>query len=394
MQPVYLDNNATTRMAPEVLAEMVPYFTDHFGNASSSHAFGAKVAGAVRTAREQVQSLIGAELSQEIIFTSGGTESDNAAILSALEVEPSRNEVIVSAVEHPAILSLVQHLAKNRGIRVHTIPVDSKGRLDATAYRAALGPKTAVASIMWANNETGTIFPVKEFAALAHEAGALFHTDAVQAAGRLPIDVKSTSIDMLSLSAHKFHGPKGIGALYVRKGVRFHPLIRGGKQERGRRAGTENVPGIAGAGKAAELALERLASQEDGVLALRDRFEAGLLQKVEGCFVAGDTAHRLPNTSNILFDCAEGEVILLELNKAGIAASSGSACASGSTEPSHVLRAMKVPFTAALGAIRFSFSHENTAGDVERVLGLLPPIVAKARAASGFSREPGAVQAV
>ncbi len=385
MQPVYLDNNATARMDPAVLAAMLPYFTEHFGNPSSSHGFGAAAGQAVKAAREQVQALIGAEHSHEIIFTSGGTESNNAAILSALETQAPKNEVVVSAVEHPAILSLVQHLEKQRGIAVRTIPADGKGRLDLDAYRAALGPNTAIASIMWANNETGTIFPVEALAATAREAGALFHTDAVQAAGRVPIDLKSTCIDMLSLSAHKLHGPKGVGALYVRRGVRFQPLIRGGKQERGRRAGTENVPGIVGLGKAAELALARLPGQGDGVSALRSRFEAGVLTRIGGAFIAGDTQNRLPNTSNIVFDGALGEAILTELNKAGIAASSGSACATGSVEPSHVLRAMKVPYTAALGAIRFSFSHENTTAEVARVLEVLPAIVARAREVSGFA---------
>ena len=385
MQPVYLDNNATTRMEPEVLAAMLPYFTEHFGNPSSQHGFGTPAGEAVRAAREQVRALIGAEHAHEIVFTSGGTELDNAAILSALECQAGRNEIIVSAVEHPAVLALVQHLAKHRGAVVRTIPVDGKGRLDMHAYRAALGAKTAIASIMWANNETGTIFPVAELAALAHEAGALFHTDAVQAMGRVHVDVKSTVIDLLSLSAHKLHGPKGIGALYVRKGVRFHPLIRGGKQERGRRAGTENVPGIVGLGKAAELVLAYPSGQALRVGALRDSLEAGVLTRIGGCFVAGDTANRLPNTSNIVFDGALGEVILTELNKAGIAASSGSACASGSVDPSHVLRAMKVPYTAALGAIRFSFSAGNTPADVERVLEVLPAAVAKAREVSGFA---------
>ena len=385
MQPVYLDNNATTRMEPAVLAAMLPYFTEQFGNPSSQHRFGTEAGEAERAGREQVRALVGAAHAHEIVFTSGGTESDNAAILSALEAQPGRNEVIVSAVEHPAVLSLVQHLAKQRGAVVHTIPVDGKGRLDMDAYRAALGPATAIASIMWANNETGTIFPVAELAALAHEAGALFHTDAVQAAGRVALDVKAAAIDMLSLSAHKFHGPKGIGALYVRKGVRFAPLIRGGKQERGRRGGTGNVPGIVGLGKAAELALARPPSQSGRVGALRDRLEAGALTRIGGCFVAGDIANRLPNTSCIVFDAALGEAILNELNKAGIAASSGSACASGSVEPSHVLRAMKAPYTAALGAIRFSFSEENTQADVERVLEVLPGAVAKAREVSGFA---------
>ncbi len=395
MRPVYLDNNATTRMDPAVLAAMLPYFREHFGNASSAHSFGAETSAAIRKAREQVQALIGAAHSHEIVFTSGGTESDNAAILSALEAQPGRKEIIVSAVEHPAVLAFVMHLQRDYGIAVHVIPVDGQGRINIDEYKAALGHKTAVASIMWANNETGTIFPVADLAALAHEAGALFHTDAVQAAGRIRTDLQSTEIDMLSLSAHKFNGPKGVGALYVRKGLRFNPMIRGGKQERGRRAGTENTPGIVGLGKAAELAWQRLASSTaHRVRNLRDWFEAEVLARVSRCYIAGDVDKRLPNTSNIVFECAEGEVILSGLNKAGIAASSGSACASGSTEPSHVLRAMKVPYTSALGAIRFSFSHENTNGDVERVLEVLPAIVEKAREVSGFAADQGAEAAL
>ena len=386
MRPVYLDNNATTRMDPAVVAAMLPYFTEHFGNASSSHSFGVATSAAIRAAREQVQALIGAAHSHEIVVTSGGTESDNAAILSALEMHPARNEVVISAVEHPAILAFAMHLQRQRGTVVRVVPVDGRGRIDLDEYKAALGAKTAIASIMWANNETGTIFPVAELAELAHDAGALFHTDAVQAAGRIPIDIKGTQIDMLSLSAHKFNGPKGIGALYVRKGTRYNPLIRGGKQERGRRAGTENTPGIVGLGKAAELARQRLASNSgQRVRNLRDWFEAEVFRRVKHCYVAGDIDKRLQNTSNIVFECAEGEVILSGLNKAGIAASSGSACASGSTEPSHVLRAMKVPYTSALGAIRFSFSHENTSDDVTRVLEVLPAIVEKAREVSGFA---------
>ncbi len=383
MSAVYLDNNATTRIDPAVLAAMLPFYTEHFGNASSPHSFGAAVSEALKTAREEVQALIGAEQGHEILITSGGTESDNTAILSALDTQRERNEVIVSAVEHPAVLALVQYLEKNRGIVPRIIPVDENGRLDIDAYRAALGPNTAIASIMWANNETGTIFPVAKLAEMAHEAGVTFHTDAVQAAGRIPLDVKNTKIGMLSLSAHKFNGPKGIGALYVRKGLRFQALIRGGKQERGRRAGTENAPGIAGMGKAAGLAMQRL-PDAPRIAELRDRLEVSILSSISGCFVAGDLSKRLPNTSNIVFDCAEGEVILTQLNKAGIAASSGSACSSGSTEPSHVLRAMRVPYTSALGAIRFSFSHENTDEDADRVLAVLPAIVARAREVSGF----------
>ncbi len=385
MSTAYLDNNATTKVDPRVVEAMLPFFTESFGNASSIHEFGSQVTAALRKARKQVQTLLGAEFDHEIVFTSGGTESDNAAILSALETLRERNEVVISAVEHPAVLALVRHLEKHRGIIVRVIPVDPAGRLDVDAYRAALGPKTAIASIMWANNETGVLFPVAELAEIASAAGVLFHTDAVQAAGKAPLDVKATEIDMLSLSAHKFHGPKGIGALYVRKGVRFHSLIRGGKQERGRRAGTENVPCAVGMGKAASLALARL-PESARVAALRDSFEAGVLARIPGCFIAGDRSSRLPNTSNIVFDGAEGEVILTGLNNSGIAASSGSACTSGSTEPSHVLRAMQVPYVSALGAIRFSFSHENRAEDAGRVLEVLPQLVTKAREASGFSQ--------
>ncbi|MGP0059812.1 MAG: cysteine desulfurase NifS [Beijerinckiaceae bacterium] len=384
MRPTYLDNNATTRVDPEVVAAMLPFFTEQFGNASSMHAFGAEVGDALRNARRQLQALIGAEFDHEVIFTSGGTEADNAAILSALETQVGRSEIITSAVEHPAILSLCEHLAKSRGIIVHRIGVDSTGRLDLEAYRKALGPKTAIVSLMWANNETGTLFPVDLLAELAHEAGALFHTDAVQAVGKIPIEVKSTVIDMLSLSGHKLHGPKGIGALYVRKGVRFRPLIRGGHQERGRRAGTENAPGIIGLGKAAELAARHMEDERTRVKGLRDRLEKGLLQQIGHCFVAGDVSERLPNTLNIAFEYIEGEAILLLLNKAGIAASSGSACTSGSLEPSHVLRAMNVPYTAAHGAIRFSFSRENGAEDVDRVLEVMPGIIAKLRDLSPF----------
>ncbi|MEW6596394.1 MAG: cysteine desulfurase NifS [Pseudomonadota bacterium] len=384
MRPVYLDNNATTRVDPEVVAAMLPFFTEQFGNASSMHAFGSEVGAALRAARKSVQALIGAEFDHEVIFNSGGTEADNSAILSALETQPGRDEVITSVVEHPAVLTLCDYLEKRRGVTVHRIGVDAKGRLDLNAYRKALGPKTAIASIMWANNETGNLFPVELLAELAHEAGALFHTDAVQAVGKIPIDVKSTKIDMLSLSGHKLHAPKGIGALYVRKGVRFRALVRGGQQERGRRAGTENAPAVVGLGKAAELALRHMADEQTRVKDLRDRLESGLLQQIGSCFVAGDPENRLPNTSNIAFEYIEGEAILLLLNKEGIAASSGSACASGSLEPSHVLRAMNVPYTAAHGAIRFSFSRENGSEDVDRVLSAVPPIIAKLRQLSPF----------
>ena len=393
MKPVYLDNNATTKVDPDVLAAMLPFFTEQFGNPSSMHAFGSNVGGAVKRARQQVQALLGAEFDHEIVFTSGGTESDNSAILSALEAMPDRNEIITSAVEHPAILTLAAHLEKTRGTKVHIIPVDTKGRLDRDAYRAALSPNVAIVSIMWANNETGTLFPVAELAEEAKAVGALFHTDAVQAVGKIPIDLKATAIDMLSLSGHKLHGPKGIGALYVKRGVRFRSLIKGGQQERNRRGGTENTPGIVGLGKAAELAGTHMHDEITRVAALRDRLEKGLLQRIPATFITGDVDNRLPNTCNIACEYIEGEAILLLLNRAGIAASSGSACTSGSLEPSHVLRAMSVPYTAAHGATRFSFSRDNTDEDVDRVIEAMPPIIEQLRALSPFWQGDGAAPA-
>ena len=389
MNAVYLDNNATTRVDPSVVETMLPFFTEHFGNASSMHSFGSTVSGALKKARRQMQSLLGAEFDHEIVWTAGGTESDNTALLSALETQGGRSEIVTTAVEHPAIRNLCAWLEKSRGTKVHYIGVDSRGRLDIEAYRRALSPRTAIASVMWANNETGTLFPVETLAKLAHEAGALFHTDAVQAVGKVPIDLKTSEIDMLSLSGHKLHGPKGIGALYVRKGARLRPLIRGGHQERGRRAGTENAPGIVGMGAAAELAEAHLGEENTRVRAMRDRLEKGLLQRIGSAFVIGDADHRLPNTTNVAFEFVEGEGILLLLNKTGIAASSGSACTSGSLEPSHVLRAMKVPYTAAHGAIRFSFSRDNTEADVDHVLETTPGIIAHLRSLSPFWAKEG-----
>lgn len=361
---------------------MLPFFSDQFGNASSSHAFGSEVAGALRQARKHLQALLGAAFDHEIVFTSGGTESDNSAILSALQTQGGRDEIVTSAVEHPAILSLVEFLRETRGITVHLIGVDSDGRLDIEAYARALGPRTAIASVMWANNETGTLFPIAELARLAHEAGALFHTDAVQAVGKIAIDVKAAGVDMLSLSGHKLHGPKGIGALYLRKGTPFAPLVRGGPQERRRRGGTENTTGIVGLGKAAELAAIHLADEQGRVRALRDQLEQGIIQSVGHCRVLGDPDQRLPNTANIAFAHLEGEAILHRLNQAGIAASLGSACASGSMEPSHVLRAMAVPAELLRGAIRFSLSRDTTRDDIASVLEALPDIVARLRETS------------
>ncbi|MBK1622489.1 cysteine desulfurase NifS [Afifella marina] len=387
MRPVYLDANATTPVDPDVLATMLPFFTEHFGNPSSPHGFGAVVAAAVKRARGQLQSLLGAESDQEIIFTSGGTESDTTAILSALATQEGRNELIVSAVEHPAVLALAQDLAKRAGVVVHVIPVDGRGRLDIDAYEKVLGRQTALVSIMWANNETGTIFPVERLAAMAHEAGALFHTDAVQAVGKIAMDLQSGAIDMLSLSGHKLHGPKGIGALYVRRGVPFQPLIRGGRQERGRRSGTENVPAIVGLGKAAELAAFHLYDEQTRVRELRDHLEAGVLAAIDKCIVTGDVDNRLPNTSNIAFDGVEGEAIVHLLSRDGVAVSSGSACSSGGMDASHVIRAMRLPFTAAHGAVRFSLSRDNEKADVDRLIEIFPDIIEELRAVSPFWRK-------
>ncbi|MBG0792189.1 cysteine desulfurase NifS [Methylocystis sp. H62] len=386
MRRVYLDNNATTRADPEVVAKMLPFFSEEFGNASSSHGFGVEVSGAVREARRSVQALLGAAHDHEIVFTSGGTESDNAAILAGLAAREGRDEIVTTAVEHPAILSIVEHLQKTRGVTVHLIGVDARGRIDLDAFRSVLGPKTAIVSAMWANNETGTLFPIEELARLAHESGALFHTDAVQAVGKIPIDLKTTQIDFLSLSGHKLHGPKGIGALYVRKGTKFAPFLRGGHQERARRGGTENTPGIVGLGAAAELARLRLQEDAAYIAALRDRLEAGVTQRIAQCQISGDVDNRLVNTSNIAFSDIEGEAILTHLDRAGIAASTGSACTAGSTEPSHVLRAMNVPEEALHGAIRFSLSRENTIEEIDDVLETLPGIVAKLREIAQASR--------
>ncbi|WP_173514473.1 cysteine desulfurase NifS [Sinorhizobium psoraleae] len=377
MRPVYLDNNATTRVDSEVLQAMLPFFTDHFGNPSSKHDAGAVAGAAMKTARQQLQALIGAKFEHEIIFTSGGTESNNTAVLSALYVMPGRTEIITSAVEHPAVLALCTHLEKTSGIKVHRIPVDHHGRLDIDAYRTALTHRVAIVSIMWANNETGTIFPVATLADMAKQVGAIFHTDAVQAVGRLPMDLKSTAIDMLSLSGHKLHGPKGVGALYIRRGVPFHALIKGGHQERDRRAGTENIPGVVGLGKAAELALEGMDEENTWIKSLRDRLEKGLLEHIPRTSVNGDPLARLPNTTSVTFDGAVGEAIELLLNRHGIACSSGSACNSSFLRPSHVLEAMHMPDTAALGAVRFSFSRFNREEDVDQVLHVIPGIVRK-----------------
>ncbi|MFP5213159.1 MAG: cysteine desulfurase NifS [Acidobacteriota bacterium] len=382
MRTVYLDNNATTRVAPEVMDVMLPYFNEIYGNPSSMHSFGGQVGKELRQAREQVAALIGAT-PEEIIFTSCGTESDNASIRSALLSQPEKRHIVTSRVEHPAIRSLCAHLA-TQGYRVTEIPVDSFGRLDMDAYRASLTSDTAIVSLMWANNETGVIFPVEKAAEMARAKGILFHTDAVQAVGKIPIDMGKSAINMLSISGHKLHAPKGIGILYVRKGTRFSPFLIGGHQERGRRGGTENTPSIIGLGKAAELAMENMGDENGRVRKLRDRLEAELLATIPNSRVNGDRENRLPNTTNISFEFVEGEGILLMLNEFNICASSGSACTSGSLQPSHVLRAMGVPFTMAHGSIRFSLSVYNTDEEISFVIEKLPPIIATLRNMSPY----------
>ena len=373
MNPVYLDNNATTQVAPEVLEAMLPYFYQLYGNPSSMHSFGGQVMKQVRKAREQVAALLGAS-AEEIIFTSCGTESDNAAIRSALASCPDKKHIVTSRVEHPAVRALCAHLA-TQGYRVTELPVDGEGRLDMQQYARALSPDTAIVSLMWANNETGVIFPIEQAAQMARERNILFHTDAVQAVGKIPINLADTPIDMLSLSGHKLHAPKGIGVLYVRKGTKFSPFLVGGHQERGRRGGTEATSSIIGLGVAAELAQKKMDIENTFVKGLRDRLENTILNTVANTKVNGDRENRLPNTTNISFEFVEGEGILLMMDEFGICASSGSACTSGSLQPSHVLRAMGIPFTMAHGSIRFSLSVYNTDEEMDFVIEKLPPII-------------------
>lgn len=388
---IYLDNNATTMVDPKVVEAMMPFFTEQFGNPSSMHSFGDKVGRAIKQARKQIQQLIGAEYDSEIVFTSCGTESDSTAILSALKAQPDRKKIITTNVEHPAVLTLCEYL-KKEDYKVHQLHVDEKGRLDLEEYEELLDSRTAIVSVMWANNETGTIFPVEQMAEMAHEKSVMFHSDAVQAVGKIPIDLKATKIDMLSISGHKLHAPKGVGVLYLRRGTRFRPLLRGGHQERGRRAGTENTASIVGLGKAAELALEHIEHENTFVKSLRDHLEKGILAAIPNCFVTGDPDNRLPNTCNIAFEYIEGESILLMINKMGIAASSGSACTSGSLEPSHVMRAMSIPYTAAHGSVRFSLSRYNTLAEIDKVIEVMPPIIANLRKMSPYWGEDGPVE--
>ena len=383
MKTIYLDNNATTAVAPEVLAAMLPYLGELYGNPSSMHSFGGQVGEAVDTARERIAALLGAG-PDEIIFTSCGSESDNTAIWSALQTQPEKRHLITTRVEHPAVLNVVQYWER-QGYHVTLLGVDGKGRLDLDEYAAALSDDTALVSIMFANNEVGDIYPIQAMAEMAKERGILFHTDAVQAVGKTPIDLRHLPVDMLSLSGHKIHAPKGIGVLYVRKGVRFRPFLRGGHQERGRRAGTENVPYIVGLGMAAQLSSDHMQEERVNVARLRDKLENGLLERIPDCMVNGDVENRLPNTSNIAFKNVEGEAILLMLDRLGICASSGSACTSGSLEPSHVLRAMGVPFNYAHGSVRLSLSRYTTEEDVDYVIENFPGVIETLRAISPFT---------
>ncbi|MEE9603933.1 MAG: cysteine desulfurase NifS [Candidatus Scalindua sp.] len=373
MKLVYADNNATTRVNDEVLEEMLPYFKEYYGNPSSVHTFGRQVAGKIDIARERVANLLGADTS-EIVFTSCGTESNNNAIHCSLEANPKKRHVVTTKAEHPAVLNVCRYFGK-QGYEVTELGVDKDGMLDLDELRDSIKDNTAIVSIMHANNETGVVLPIEKIGKIVKEKGVLFHCDAVQAIGKIPVNLKNSYIDLLSLSGHKLHAPKGIGALYIRKGVRIDPLIIGGHQEDNRRSGTENVPYIIGLGKACELATEFIKEEQRCVKDLRDKLEKGIKDKISNVKINGENTTRLPNTSNISFEYIEGEAILLLLDMAGIASSSGSACTTGSAEPSHVLQAMGIPPSQSRGAIRFSFSRYNTDDDINYILEKLPPII-------------------
>jgi len=381
---IYLDNNATTRVDPEVLKAMLPYLSDLYGNPSSMHSFGGQVGKDILKAREQVAALLGAE-ETEIIFNSCGSEGNNTAIHAALAAQPDKRHIVTTAVEHPAILSVCKQLEK-KGYTVTYVSVDRRGQLDLLELEAAMTGGTALVTTMYANNETGVIFPIEEIGAIAKHYGATFHVDAVQAVGKVPIDLSTSTIDMLTLSGHKLHAPKGIGVLYVRRGFHFRPYLLGGHQERGRRAGTQNVPAIVALGKAAELAQLHLQNVEREQW-LRNLLERGLLAEIPDCEVNGAGTTRLPNTTNIGFKYIEGEAILFMLNQYGICASSGSACTSGSLDPSHVLMAMQLPYTILHGSIRFSLSRFTTEQDIRQVLTVMPGIVKRLRDLSPFNSD-------
>ncbi len=385
MTPIYLDNNATTRVADEVFEEIKPYFCDQYGNPSSMHVFGGQVGAKIKEARERVTDLLGCSPS-EVVFTGCGTESDNMAIQGTLAAYPNKRKIITTRVEHPAVLAVCREL-ENRGYTVVELSVDREGQLDLTELDAELDEDTALVTVMFANNETGVIFPIEEIAKRVSARGSVFHTDAVQAVGKIPINLANSDIDLLSLSGHKLHAPKGVGVLYVRKGTRLTPFMLGGHQEHGRRAGTENVPGIIGLGKACKMAQAAFDVENRQVRAMRDSLETTLMRTCQGAMLNGVKEARLPNTTNISFEFVEGESILLMLNQFAVCASSGSACTSGALEPSHVLRAMGVPFTAAHGSIRFSLSRYTTQEEVDLVAEKLPPIINRLRELSPFVKK-------
>jgi cysteine desulfurase len=374
---IYLDNNATTRPAPEVVEAMLPYLTEYYGNASSVHRFGQLARAAVDQARASVAELIGCRDS-ELTFTGSGTESVNTAIRGILAARSPRKRIVTSTVEHSATRELCQQLGRE-GFEIQEIEVDELGRLNLDALAAALGDQTALATLMWANNETGVIFPIPLIGEICKSAGVPLHVDGTQAVGKIAVGTAKSNVDAMSFAAHKFHGPKGVAALYARRGLRIRPLLIGGPQERGKRGGTENVPGIVGMGKAAELAVKYLPEME-GVAELRDRLESGILENVADTSVNGDVEHRLPNTSNISFARLEAEAILLLLSERDVCASAGAACSSGSLEPSHVLKAMKIDPRSAHGAIRFSLSRFTTAREIEQTLEIVPEVIARLRA--------------
>ena len=386
MQTVYFDNNATTRTADEVRESMLPFFGELYGNPSSMHAFGGGVSKHLSDARERVAEFLNCS-QDEVIFTSCATESDNTAIRGTADWFGRDMKVITTAVEHPAVLQPARRL-KAQGFNEVELPVNEVGQIYLDQLRAELkGTKNALVSVMWANNETGTIFPIKEVAEIAKEYGATMHTDAVQIAGKERIDVQKVPVDTLAISGHKFHAPKGVGVLYVRKGTKIKPFMIGGHQENGRRAGTENVPYIVGLAKACEIATANLETEAKTVGAMRDRLEAGILATCPNVRVNGDRAHRLPNTLNVSFEYIEGEAIAYRLSDLGICISTGSACASGSLDPSHVIRAMGVPFIAVHGSVRFSLSRYNTMDEVDYVLDKLPPVIKTLRELSPFGPE-------
>lgn len=391
MKRIYMDNNATTAVRPEVMEAMLPFFREHFGNPSSVHWAGRETGAALQAAREKVARLINCDPA-EIVFTSCGSEGDNLAIKGVADARRDRgNHIITTEVEHPAVLAACKFLEK-QGFEVTYLPVDGQGMLDVDALEAAITDKTILISVMWANNETGTLFPIEQIGAVARKHKICFHTDAVQAIGRVPVDVEKAQVDLLAISGHKIGAPKGVGALYVRKGVRLTPLVHGGHQERNRRAGTHNMPGIVGLGTACEIAAADLQNTADRLRRLRDRLEQGLLAAIPESQVNGHPSQRLPNTLNISFNYIEGEAVLLFLDMQGIAASSGSACMSDSFGQSHVIDAMGVDPMMANSAIRFGLGYDNTEADVDQVLEILPGIVKKLRDMSPFYHERAAAK--